>query len=109
MVRTTQQATANTTFAIGMNGWDPIYLSNATLVQARALAIMLLRDRFIESKGKDTFTSVNIVKFKDKVIKEHVGCVSNYQRGTDTATWTNYKTDESFAINSAGAKVKKRK
>lgn len=106
MVRTTKQATANTTFAIGMNGWDPIYLSNATLVQARAWAWMFLFDRFVESKGKDTLSAVNVIKFKDKVAKERVGCVSDYQRSTDTATWTNYKTGESFAINSAGGKVK---
>lgn len=106
MVRTTKQATDNTTFVLSMNGWDPIYLSNATLVQARAWAIMLLLDRLVESKGKDTFSSVYIVKFKDKVAKGHVGYVSNYQRGTDTATWTDYKTGESFAINSAGGKAK---
>lgn len=106
MVRATKQATANTTFALGMNGRAPVYLSNATLVQARAWAFLDLFDRYVESKGKDTLSAVYITKFKDKVAKERVGCVSDYQRSTDTATWTNYKTGESFAINSAGGKAK---
>ena len=109
MVRQTKNATATTDYALGIP-WKtlPMYLSNATLVQARAWAFSELFGRDNEIRMKIS-VGVNITKFKDGKVSGFVGQVSDFDYESMSALWTDFKTGDSYRINCAGAKIKPKK
>lgn len=112
MVRFTKNATANTDYALGVPWMAlPMYLSNATLVQARAWACSEFLSRYVDTHlQKDSSALViTVTKFKNGKVQEFVGAVSDYDHVTDTACWTSYKTGESYRIGLFGAKINPKK
>lgn len=106
MVRTTKQPSINTDFALCMQGEDPVYLSNATLIQARGWAWNMLFRRYLETKEGGLVPMVHIVRFSKGAISRTVGRVYELHPHDDTAMWRNESTGKIFAINSAGGKAK---
>ena len=109
MVRQTKNATATTDFALGVP-WKalPMYLSNATLVQARAWAFSELFGRDNELRMKIS-VGVTVTKFKDGKVSGYIGQVSDFDYDSMSALWTDFKTGDSYRINCAGAKIKPKK
>lgn len=109
MVRQTKNATATTDYALGVP-WKtlPVYLSNATLVQARAWAFSELFGRDNELRMK-IIVGVTITKFKDGKVSGYIGQVSDFDYDSMSALWTDFKTGDSYRINCAGAKIKPKK
>lgn len=111
MARQTRNATENTTYSLGIPWMTlPIFLSNATLTEARAWAVSELFSRYVETKRKNTFMDrISIAKVKDGKVVKHIGMISDFDHESMSALWTDYKTGESYCINLAGVKIAKLK